>query len=672
MKNTFMFTIILLWCSVAVATASVPLTARGELQPPPRKVEEYPLYPRYAATLPELQLLDESEDAFTLGEQLMDIDMVDAAEQEFLYSLECFFFSGIDFDNNELARARFFELLQRAQAYGDRLTMLAPPDDDDSPAEPHDEAPIDEMVDENLIPAKVDPAIAHRIEDDVLKQKYDFPIYVNKEVLSYIQYLTTGKKRELVALGLNRLGRYHEMFSRIFREEGLPQDLIYFGLIESNYSTRAYSRAKAKGMWQFISWTGRKYGLRVDWWVDERSDPEKSTRAACRYIKDLYGMFNDWYLVLAAYNSGEGRISRMLKRYPDFDYWDFCRKRKLPRETRGYVPAILAAIIVGRNPELFGFKIDPAEPLKQITVDIPSPSDLRVIADTIGVDFDTLKELNPSLRRMVTPADSDAWPIHVPADTSLEVIAQLNDLPLHDRLKWIEHRINRGDTLWDIARKYDVSVSAVKDYNHLRGRNPILRVGQVLLVPLSNMQRDPGEILNDDPRPARIAGQTYRVRRGDTLWGIARRCRASVTDLKSWNNLSSSQLSVGTVLRVTGGGGTAAPRAAVNAPAVRHSGNYIVQSGDTLWGISRKFNVSLPTLRRANNLSSHSRINPGQTLVIPGANAKRVAARHHVVRRGETLYGIARRYRTSVNILKQVNSLDDNQIHPGDRLVIPN
>ncbi len=229
-------------------------------------------------------------------------------------------------------------------------------------------------------------------------------MYVNREVMAYISQLTTGAKRDQVAQGLGRLTRFHEMFQRIFREEGIPLDLIYFGLVESNFKISAYSRARAKGLWQFIQWTGRRYGLRVDWWVDERSDPEKATRAACRYMKDLYGMFGDWYLVLAAYNSGEGRIQRILNRHPDRDFWEMAEQRLLPRETRNYVPAILASIIVGKNPERFDIRVEPQGPGPASPWRSPRPLTSGWWR-TVGVPIETLQDLNPALRRMLTPPD---------------------------------------------------------------------------------------------------------------------------------------------------------------------------------------------------------------------------------------------------------------------------
>ena len=652
----------------------------------------------------ETVLAGESDFAFALGELLIDTGAVEPGLQELSYAMESFFFSGFDLDQSPFLQAKLMELFARAElsSPSPEMALAAEEAGDEAATEG---SPLDELAEEGPQPLTIDSGIAHLIEEDILNQRYDFPVYINEEVMSYISYLTAVERRDVVASGLQRMQLYRDMFTRVYGEENLPLDLMYFGLIESNFKVNAYSRAKAKGLWQFIEGTGRNYGLRIDWWVDERSDPEKSTRASCRYLKALYEMFGDWYLVLAAYNSGEGRIQRLLDRHPGMDYWQLCDSHLLPKETRRYVPAILAAIIVGKNPERFGIRISPVDTPITLLVEVPSPMDLRVVADTIGVPEETLRELNPSLRRLVTPPDRKTFPIRVPGETSQEILALLYDLPVKERLKWVEHRVKRGNTLYQISRKYGVSLSAIKDANGLRGSRPTLKAGQILMIPLSDFRQRADRLdlpaeraVEADDRPAPSPGKTYRVRPGDTLWSISRRTQVTVPSLIAWNNLQGSSIKPGMVLRLRPRD-TAARRAPAGASSVARgsaaesaSGTYEVKRGDTLWGISQRHGVTVDALMAANHLRDRT-VKAGQTLVIPGSSAGAASPpsatrsaissgeasqagpaesrRTHRVRKGETLFAIAHLYRTDVDSLKRANRLQGNRIQPGDQLVIP-
>ncbi|RMG44067.1 MAG: LysM peptidoglycan-binding domain-containing protein [Acidobacteria bacterium] len=537
--------------------------------------------------------------------------------------------------------------------------------------EPDPAAGIAEEILEGPEPA-VDPEQAREVDDAARTIQPDYPVVVNDRVLAWLE-VYTGPHRRFIAESLARSGRYIDRFREIFAEEGLPRDLVYMAIVESGFKTGAYSRAHARGIFQFISSTARRYGLRVDWWVDERADPERSCRAAAAYLRDLYDEFGDWYLALAAYNGGEGRVRRAVERAGTKDFWTLVRRHFFRRETRNYVPAILAATLIAKNPEKFGFgDVQYEPPLRTETVTVPTPTDLDVIARVIGTDTATLRRLNPALRRGQTPPGARDYPVRVPAGLAEGFAEKLAQVPPDQRIVRRLHRVRRGDTLSAIARRYGTTVRAIQQANGM-GRRTLLRVGKILEIP-----RGPGA----PPEPARAgADGIYRVRRGDTLSSIARRHGVSVRQLQAWNGLGrSTRIYAGQPLRVR-------PDAPQVARRTEHrSGStstvrgrvYRVRRGDTLWAISRRYGVSLTALMRANGLGRRSILRPGQTLRIP--ESPRVASATsppqgkgttHIVRRGDSLFRIARRYGVSVERLCALNDITpDTVIHPGDRLRI--
>jgi membrane-bound lytic murein transglycosylase D len=305
---------------------------------------------------------------------------------------------------------------------------------------------------------------SRRLAEEVLSQESnDLTITLNDEVLSCID-LYQGPLRDWFTSALARGGRYLPRIREVFASEGVPKDLAYVALVESAFKTSAYSRAKAKGMWQFIADTGKRYGLAQDWWVDERSNPEKATRAAAKYLKELHDMFGDWNLALAGYNWGEGRVSRWVDRTGAQDFWSLAEQASMPRETRNYVPMIHAAILVAKAPEKYGFEVTPEQELSYESVPVQGAVDLRVIAECASTGLDHMQMLNPELRRLATPANR-TFDVKVPQGRGSSVRVCLDKLPADKRVTFRTHTIARGQTLASVARQYGTKVSDIASAN---------------------------------------------------------------------------------------------------------------------------------------------------------------------------------------------------------------
>jgi len=313
---------------------------------------------------------------------------------------------------------------------------------------------------------------------------YDIPVVVNDKVEFFIKYFQT-RGRKHFEKWLARSERYLPMLKDIFRQSGLPEDLAYLPLIESGFNPNAKSRARAVGMWQFMKWTGKKYGLQVNSWIDERRDPEKATWAAARYLKDLYGLFNSWHLAAASYNAGEGRVMRALKKHKTDDFWVVAKqKRALKKETRDYIPKYIAALLIAKEPAKYGFTDIEYQP--QITygkVNIPVATDLRVIAKACECSFDDIKELNPQLLKWFTPPTGSEYEIKVPKEKVEVFQANFATIPPQERLNFLTHKVKKGETLSLIARKYNTSVESILYLNKLKSTRNV-RAGTEIIVPV--------------------------------------------------------------------------------------------------------------------------------------------------------------------------------------------
>src|SRR5512146_336945 len=344
------------------------------------------------------------------------------------------------------------------------LEMQALKEGDGFTEQPAEPAPIDEA---NEVTFPVDPNVRAKAEAEWGLTKSDLPLRMTDQVASFINYFSTRGKGTLEH-ALERSGRYRDMIEGILRQEGVPQDLIYLAQAESGFHPLALSRAGARGMWQFMAGRARGYGLERNWWVDERQDPEKSTRAAARHLKDLFNQFGDWYLAMAAYNSGPGTVQAAVQRTGYADFWQLYRRGVLPRETRNYVPIIVAITIMAKNPAQYGLDhLRPDAPLVADKVEINYPVDLRLVAECIDTGVATLQDLNPSLLRMTTPKDS-SFSLALPGGTAEKYQQAIAAIPKDMRVLWRYHKVNRGETLAEIARQYRTTQSAIAQVNDLK------------------------------------------------------------------------------------------------------------------------------------------------------------------------------------------------------------
>ena len=415
-----------------------------------------------------------------------------------------------------------------------------------------DGAPLADPAPAGSVAAKIPELLG--ISDEELRAKYDIPVEMNDAVVAYIRFFQTDA-REHFSKWLTRSTRYIPMMRKVLEREGLPLDTVYLAMIESGFSAYAYSFAKAAGPWQFVVGTSRRYGLLTDFWVDERRDPYKSTIAASKYLKELKARFHgDWYLAWAGYNAGEGKISRAIRKEKTTDFWRMMgRGRTLRAETKHYVPKLIAAALIAKHPERFGFHVDYDQPRDFEEVRVPDATDLHVVAKAAGIAFEELRDLNPELRRFCTPPGG--YTLRLPQAKRESFLAEYEKLDAKDRLSFTEHRVEKGEPLGKIARAYGVTEAAILRTNGIRSYRQI-KPGRMLVIPMAGASRGmlAGSQLEDrrargrmqlraappDPAPAakRVPGTLYTVKAGDTLWTIAAKFSTTVDKLRKLNGLS--------------------------------------------------------------------------------------------------------------------------------------
>jgi membrane-bound lytic murein transglycosylase D len=486
-------------------------------------------------------LAQKVREKFASGEQNFKAGHLEAARKDFDDAVDWMLESGYDLNGDPKLNELFRRLVDTVYAY-ELQAFRAGDGFSEEPAVP---AAIDEVA-EMTFP--VDPRLKARAEEAAKKFSHDLPLTVNDQVLSFVNFFQTPRGRTIVENGLRRAGRYRGMISRVLQEEGLPQDLIYVAQAESAFQPLALSRAGARGIWQFVAYRGHEYGLRHTWWIDERQDPEKATRAAAQHLRDLYKLYGDWYLAIAAYNCGPGNVQKGIERTGYADFWELYKRNVLPRETKNYVPIIIALTLIAKDAAHYNIQVEPEAP---VPTDIVKPGraiDLRLVAETIDADVQTLRSLNPALLRLATPNDP-SFELHLPAGTAQKFSAEIADIPPDKWVSWRRHRVENGETLTSIAKKYRVTAAAIADANSLQ-RHAALDAGEKLIIPATQPQSETKRWL-----------VSYRVRRGDTFLGIAERFSVSADDLRKWNHLKSNKVSRGMVLRVytVGGAPEASP-----------------------------------------------------------------------------------------------------------------
>lgn len=561
----------LLFCAalplVAACGPSIKTATRTPTAPPgpPVAVAPAPPLPAPPVEDPVLTLIAESDRHFKAGQEELAAGHFEGARQEFDRAIAVLAESPYGGRTEPRLREQFDRLVDRISTY--EAKALAQGDGfAEKPSEP---ASIDQLLAESATLAPATTELSNTVSADVASSEYDIPMPLNQRVLSFVS-LFQGRLHDFLQEGMKRGSRYMPMIRSVLRNEGLPLDLAYVPLVESAFKTTALSRTKAKGVWQFMRGTGIENGLRQDWYIDERSDPEKATLAAAKYLGTLARMFDgDWHMALASYNGGPGRMQRAAKRGRADDFWTLAAKpRLLPRETRDYVPMILAAIIIAKNPAQYGFEFETEEIPEYDVVTLPRAIDLRRIAEWSDTTIDEIQALNPELRRWTTPVRDEDYRLKVPigsADLLRMRIEESDEIELAS-LNW--HIVKKGETLATIARRLKVSRTDLAEANYLKATAKV-PIGQKLMVPreattlMASRTDLPVPVPEARPttkdtvvaavntRPSTpLVKLSYQVKRGDTLASIARLFSTSVASIRQWNKLPSTQIRAGARLTI--------------------------------------------------------------------------------------------------------------------------
>jgi len=584
---------------------------------------------------PAGDLISRVEKDYQAGLDAYKAGQTDAAKQHFDNAINALLESNLDMRSDDRLEQEFDRIVEGVNHLD--LTSLGYASD--SGAQKSEPAPIDET---NGITPSADPNVRAKAQAEIKSTHSDLPLMMTDQVAGYISYFS-NRGRGTFERAFARSGRYHDMMVSILKQEGVPQDLIYLAQAESGFHPLAVSRVGARGIWQFMGSRARGYGLQHSMWVDDRQDPEKSTRAAARHLKDLYAQFGDWYLAMAAYNSGPGTVQAAVKRTGYADFWELYRRNVLPKETRNYVPIILAMTIVSKNLSHYGFDdVSMDEPVAYDTVTVSDPVDLHLVAECVDATPAQLQELNPSLLRLTTPREG-TFVLHLPAGTKDQYLTAIAAVPPGMRLWWRYHKVQPGDTLASLARSYRVTAKSIAAANHLDGtdlnsKDQQLDADTKLVIPLAAGKHPVSDTATYARRITR-----YRVRKGDTVETVAENFGVSAQMVRRWNGLPR-----GDSLR---GRKVLALHLPVTPSTEAAAGEAAPHARKTTQTASAKVPAQ-------NSVSESTPDSSGQATVL-----------RHKVKSGETLYSIATTYKTTVAALKRNNG-NVAVLRPGMILIV--
>lgn len=581
-------------------------------QAPPPKPQALPAVP----TDPVDDLIAHVEKEYQAGQDSYKAGNLEAAKKSFDAAVNLLLNASADLRADERLDRELDRVMEGINGM-DRLVAQ----DAEGPQQKQEPAPIDEA---NEVTPPVDAKVKAKAEAEVKSTRSDLPLMMTDQVAGYINFYS-NRGRGVLERALARSGRYDEMIRRVLKQEGVPQDLIYLAQAESGFHPLAVSRVGARGMWQFMGSRAKGYGLQRNFWVDERQDPEKATRAAARHLKDLYAQFGDWYLAMAAYNSGPGRVQSAVKRTGYADFWELYRRNVLPKETRNYVPIILAVTIMAKNPEQYGLDdVNRDQPIPYDTIKIDYPIDLRLVAQCVNAAPADVQDLNPSLLRLSTPKEGE-FELHVPAGSKKNFEAAVAAIPADKRLWWRYHDVKDGDTLASLAKTYHTTAKAISETNKLDGDS--LDPEKRLVIPIAA-----GKFSDTGTYARRIT--RYRVRKGDTVETVAENFAVPPKMVRSWNRLKGNSVAGRKVLylhlpvtperpeaQVASRASRKSPKHTVKSATVMPNGAVVqhkVKQGETLYSIANSYNTTVAALQRINRNTATLR--PGMILIVHDAH----------------------------------------------------